>query len=182
MHKHLMIVTVSALMAGAACAESQADQVKDARMEQAEARAKTNEENVEQASKAREKSIDGAYDARDESIGQANRPDENATQTLNGISKDRAQYQSQAKTRLDKLGVRINEAAQKIEVLGSRAPTNLRTELQTATTEHNLLKNDIDTLNNTRTTDWESLKSEIDNRLSGLDTRLKNLNDKIVDV
>jgi hypothetical protein len=181
MHKHLMILTVSALMASAACAESQAEQVKDARMEQAEARAKVDEENVERASKAREKSIDGAYDARDESIGQANRPDENATQDLNDISKDRAKYQSQAQTRVDKLGVRINEAAKKIEVLGSRAPTSLRTELQTATTEHNLLKHDIETLNNTKTTDWEALKSDIDNRLSALDTRLKNLNDKIED-
>lgn len=181
MHKHLMILTVSALLASA-CAESQAEQVKDARMEQAEARAKVNAENVDDAAKAREKSIDRAYDARDESIGRANQPDENAKQDLNDISKDRAMYQSQAQTRVDKLGVRINEAAQKIEVLGSKAPTSLRTELQTATTEHNLLKHDIDALNNTRTTDWESLKSEIDNRLSALDKRLKSLNDKIEDV
>lgn len=182
MQKHLMILTVSTLMAAGACAESQAEQVKDARMEQAEARAKVNEDNVDQASKAREKSLDRAYDSRDESIGRANQPDENAKQELNEVSKDRAMYQSQAQTRVDKLGVRINEAAQKIQVLGARAPTGLRTELQTATTEHNLLKHDIDSLSNTRTTDWEALKSDIDHRLSALDDRLKSLNDKIEDV
>src|ERR1700712_3837167 len=179
MQKHLMILTVSALMASAACAGSQADQVKDARMKQVEANSDATVNGVEHNSEAREKSLNREYDARQENIAAANRPDENASEDLNAISRDRAKYQSQAEARVEKLGVRINEAAKKIDILGPKAPTGLRTELKTAATEHHLLKADIDRLNNSRTTDWESLKSEFDDKLSKLDTRVKDLNDSI---
>jgi chromosome segregation ATPase len=182
MQKHLMLLTVSAVMASAACAGSQAEQVKDARMEQVEASSDATVNGVEHNSEARENSLNREYDARQENIAAANRPDEKASEDLNAISKDRTKYQSQAETRLEKLGVRINEAAKKIDVLGPRAPTGLRTELQTAATEHHLLKAEIDQLNNSRTTDWESLKSRIDDKLSQLESRVKGLNNAIEDV
>jgi hypothetical protein len=166
-------------MASAACAESQAEQVRDARMEQANARADATEKNVEQSAEAREKSLKLEYDARQEAIAREKQPAAGATQDLNDIAKVRALYRTQAATRVDKLGVRIHEAAQKIDVLGSKAPTTLRTELSTATTEHDTLKQDIDKLDNSRTTDWESLKSQIDQRLSSLDARVSDLNDSI---
>ena len=177
-----MILTVSAVMASAACAGSQGDQVKNARMEQVEANADATVNGVEHNSEAREKTLNREYDARQQNIAAANRPDEAASKDLNALSKDRAKYESQTETRVQTLGVRINEAAKKIDVLGAKAPTRLRTELNTAATEHHLLKADVDKLNNPGTADWEALKSEIDDKLSKLDSRVKDLNDAIGDV
>jgi chromosome segregation ATPase len=182
MHKHLMICSVSVVLAASACASSQAEQVKDARMEQAEARADANENNVEQQSEARDDSLDQAYDIRKDIIASANQPGDDANADLNEVSKERAQYQSQAATRVQKLGVRIDEAAKKIKVLGNRAPVDLASQLKTAATEYGMLKQEVDKLETTPTTDWESKTSDLDNRMSALDSRIQDLKASIEDV
>lgn len=182
MHKHLKICSVSLLLAAGACAGSQAEQVKDARMEQTEARAQANENSVEHAGQARHEAVDQAHDARGERIAAANPPAEGATQDLNDIAQDRAKYQTEAQTRVSKLGVRIDEAAKKVDVLGARAPAQLRSELKTATTEYTMLKQDVDKLDKTQTTDWESKTSQIDKRISTLDSRVEDLKEAIDDV
>jgi hypothetical protein len=182
MHKHLTFCTMSLVLAAGACAGSQAEQVKDARMEQAAAHADNRENRVEQASSAREESLDKAYDRRGESIAAANPPAEGAAEELNEVAKDRALYQSQAETRVDKIGVRIDEAAKKINLLGNRAPIGLSTQLKTATTEYQMLRKDIGELERTPTTSWESMTSNLDKRLSALDSRVEDLQDQIEDV
>jgi chromosome segregation ATPase len=182
MHKHLKFCSVSLLLAVGACAGSQAEQVRDARNEQAEARSQVSEDNIDQAAKTRQESVDTAHDVRQERIADANQPGENATEDLNEISRDRVKYQTDAQTRVSKLGVRIDEAAKKVNVLGNRAPTKLRDELKAATTEYNMLKQDVDKLNRTETTDWESKTSQIDGRISALNSRVEDLKEKIDDV
>jgi len=182
MHKHLKICSVSLLVVAGACASSQAEQVRDARMEQTEARAQANEDSVERAADKRQEAVKDAYDARGERIADSNQPGENATEELNEIAKERAQYQSNAQTRVSKLGVRIDEAAKKVQVLGDRAPAKLHSELQTATTEYTMLKQDVDTLNKTQTTEWESKTSQIDKRISMLNSRIEDLKEAIDDV
>jgi chromosome segregation ATPase len=151
-------------------------------MEQTEARAEVSENNVEQASQTRQESLDQAYDNRHDKIGAANQPGENATQDLNNIARDRAKYQADAQTRVSQLGVRIDEAAKKINVLGNRAPMKVKSELHAATTEYTSLKQDVETLNQTQTTDWESKTSQIDRRISTLNSRVDDLKESIDDV
>lgn len=183
MHKHLNICSVSLLIATAACgASSQAEQVRDARMEQTEARAHENEKSVERTADARKDAVEHAHDVRQEQIADANQPGENATEDLNEISRERAKYQADAQTRVSKLGVRIDEAAKKVNVLGDRAPTKLHNELKAATTEYKMLKQDVDTLNRTQTTEWESKTSQIDRRISALNERIDELKESIDDV
>lgn len=182
MHKHLKICSVSLLLAAGACASSQAEQVKDARIGQTEAQAEASEHSVDQAGQARQESVDHAHDARGERIADANRPGENATEELNEVARDRAKYQTDAKTRVSKLRVRIDEAAKQVGVLGDRAPAKVRDELKTANTEYTLLKQDVDKLDNTKTTDWESKTSQIDQRISQLSDRVDNLKESIDDV
>ena len=182
MHKHLKVCSVSLLLAAGACAGSQAEQVKDARMEQAEARAQVSEDHADDAARTRQESVDQAHDARGERISDADQPGAGATGALNEISRDRATYQSEAQTRVSKLGVRINEAAKKVDVLGDRAPAKLRTELNTATTEYTMLKTDVDQLNRTQTPDWETKTSQIDKRISMLNSRVEDLKEAIDDI
>jgi endonuclease/exonuclease/phosphatase (EEP) superfamily protein YafD len=182
MHKHLKFCSVSLLLAASACASSQAEQVKDARMGQTEANAEVDQNSVDQAGKAHQESVDNAHDARGERIADANRPGENSTDELNEVARDRAKYQSDAQTRVSKLGVRIDEATKKVGVLGDRAPAKLHDELKTASTEYSLLKQDVNKLDNTKTTDWESKTSQIDQRISQLGERLDNLKESIDDI
>jgi endonuclease/exonuclease/phosphatase (EEP) superfamily protein YafD len=182
MHKHLKFCSVSLFLAASACASSQAEQVRDARMGQTEAQAEVDQNSVDQAAKARQESVDDAHDARGERIADANRPGENGTDELNEVARERAKYQSDAQTRVSKLGVRIDEVTKKVGVLGDRAPSKLRDELKTASTEYSLLKQDVNKLNNTKTTDWESKTSQIDQRISQLGERLDNLKESIDDV
>lgn len=181
MHKHLILWSVS-ILAVAGCAGSQAEQVKDARMEQTEAQAKATEKSVEHQADTREKSIDRAADATEQNVEAANPPGESATKELVEVSKDRATYQSEAETRVDKLGVKIEAAAKKLSVLGGRAPTSLKTELSTATQEYKLLKQDVGSLDKTPTTEWESKTSKIEDRIAQLDERVGDLTTKIEDV
>ncbi len=182
MHKYLILCCVSVLTSVAACAGSQADKVKDARMEQTEANADANEVAAGERGEMREQSIDQAADRTEDRIDAANAPGEGATQELAEVSKDRATYQSEAETKVDKLGARLDAAAQKLNVLGSRAPTSLRTELTTTKQEFNMLKQDVQTLDKTPTTTWEATTSKIDDRISMLDDRINDLTGKIEDV
>lgn len=164
------------------CASSQGEQVRDARMEQTEAQAEATSDAIDTQSSARTDAIEQRSDAREASVEQANQPGENATQTLVGVDKDRAVYQSEAQAKLDKLAIRINAAQQKIAVLGGKAPVGLKDRLQTAAQEHNMLKRDITNLNQTPPSDWESATERIEQRMATLDERVSQLSESIEDV
>ena len=151
-------------------------------MEQTDARADVKDDAVEQRSASREDAVERAYDAQQQNIAASNQPGEQASQALSEVSKDRTVYQSEAATRLDKLGVRIDAATEKLNVLGSRAPTSLKTELKTAKTEYNMLKQDVSKLDKTPTTDWESMTSKLEERMAALDERVEDLTESIEDV
>lgn len=179
MHKHLIFWSVSLLAAGAGCAGSQAEQVRDARSEQADAQADAREESAERRGDAREDSIDRTANANEDTIAAADGPAEGANKDLAEVSKDRSVYQSEAQTRVDKLGARLDAATQKLNVLGGRAPTPLKTELATTWQQYKMLKEDVQGLNTTAPTEWEARTSKIDDRIALLDDRIKELTDSI---
>jgi hypothetical protein len=161
------------------CAESQAQQVKEARLQQVEDRADANSDAVKDQQNARTGAIDAQANSHDRSVASANRPDEKPTRELVGVEKDRALYRSNTQAKLDTLAVRINEAQQKLTVLGPRAPTALHTELQTAVKEHDMLKRQIDGLDDTSPIDWDRTTKSIDEQLSALGDRVSQLSDSI---
>jgi hypothetical protein len=167
------------IVAAAGCAESQAQQVKEARLEQVDDRSDAQRDAVNNQEGARNDAIKGAADAHENNVTAADRVDAKPTKELVGVEKDRALYQSDAQAKLDKLGVRINAAQQKLVVLGARAPTSLHTQLDTAVEEHAILKRQIDKLGDTSPDSWDHTTKSIDQQLSALDDRVTQLSDSI---
>jgi hypothetical protein len=91
-------------------------------------------------------------------------------------------YQSEAKTKLDKLGARLTSAREKIAVLGGRAPIALKGELATAAQQYKMLENDVQTLDKTPASSWESTTEQVEKRMASLEDRVDDLTDRIQDV
>jgi chromosome segregation ATPase len=178
MRKSWLIGAVLALATGA-CAGSQGEQVRDARMEQAEAQADSREQAVNTTEDTREEAIEQRADATKQRLDDTNPPAADAQKELVDVNEERATYQSQAKAKLDKLGVRLDEATQKISVLGSKAPTALKGELATTTRQYRSLERDVISLDQTPPSSWESTTEAIDERISTLDSRVSELSDGI---
>jgi hypothetical protein len=170
------------LIASSACAGSQAEQVRDARMDQADARESADEKRADENGKARDKAIDQRHEVAENNIEAVNPPGKSSEEKMVGVSKDRMEFQSDAKTKLDKLGARLSAAQEKITVLGGRAPIGLKGELATASQQYRMLETDVKNLDRTPATSWESTTDQIEKRLASLDDRLGDLTDKIEDV
>jgi chromosome segregation ATPase len=165
----------------AACAASHAEQVRDARMQRVEDQEAAANNKVEQREGARKDALDQQYQAREDAVKAENSPGADQSAKLLDLSKERSEYQSEKRTQLDKLSVRIQAAQQKISVLGTRAPTKLRTELQTTQTEHQSLQQELGALGQVQSSAWEGQKSRLNERLSGLDSRVDKLSSDIDD-
>jgi hypothetical protein len=168
------------LLAGG-CASSQADEVRDARMERAEERADVQENSVERWEDSREDAIDQRYENKEERAEAGDRPGEDASKQLVEVSKERAQYQSEAKARVDKLGTRINTAQEKIQILGAQAPLTLKSELQTAAKQYDQIKEEVEQLDETPVSEWEHTTQKLEQREEGLDARVSKLEESIDD-
>jgi chromosome segregation ATPase len=175
------LLFVAAILFGSvgACAGSHADQVRDARIAQADDTAHARERAVEQQAEQRAEAIDQRYDTLREESSKAGTPDASEQERLLKLSQERAEYQSDAQEQLDKLAVRIDAAQQKLSVLGEQAPVELRTELQTTRLEHQTLEQELASLRAVRSPSWESDKERIQDRLSELKDRVGKLNDHI---
>jgi hypothetical protein len=176
------IVCTVLILAGGACAGSQADQVRDARMEQADAKADAEMQLAEDDGTARDKAIEQRHEAVNNSMEATNPPGKAAEEDMVSVSEDRMKFQSDAKTKLDKLGARIDSAREKITVLGGKAPTALKSELATASHEYKGLADDVSALDQTPATSWEATTNNVEKRIASLDERVDELTDKIEDV
>lgn len=165
-----------------ACASNQGEDVRDARMEGIDARADVKHENVDDRAEQRNDAIDEHYDTREENVAHADRPGEGAKQELLDVEQQRAEYRSQMQTRLEQLAVRLNAAQKKIEVLGPRGPTKLRTNLATAAKQYELIKHDVLELKSTPPAEWDQTKEQLEERTGALDEQVTDLSDSIDDV
>jgi hypothetical protein len=166
---------LSALI-GAACASSQGERAKQARLEEAAAQEAANLDAVERQGEARRRAIETKHEAAQATPAGERRPDESAA------SQERALYHSEAKTRVDKLAVRLDVANQQITALGARATSSLKQELQTVLKEHTQLSRDVDELRAVHPDDWASTTELLERRIAGLDQRVSQLSDAIGDV
>jgi hypothetical protein len=163
----------------AACAGSHAEQVQDARMAHADETADARADAVDDQAKQREQALDQRYDVAEHAAATSGEAGASDNEKLLGLSKDRAEYQSDAQARLDKLAVRLDAAQQKISVLGAQAPTALSTNLMTARQEHKTLTIELGALRTMASPNWESDKNRIDDRISQLKDRVSKLSDDI---
>jgi hypothetical protein len=176
------IVGALLILTGSACAGSQAEQVRDARMEQADARAEVDTKVAEDKGTARENAIEQRHENVSENLHVTNPPGESAAQDMVQVSEKRLQFQSEAKTKLDKLGARLTAAREKVAVLGGRAPTALKSELATAAQQYKMLEDDVQTLDKTPASSWESTTDQVEKRMASLEDRVDDLTDRIEDV
>jgi chromosome segregation ATPase len=177
-----MIFCAGLTLLGSACASSQGERVADARMEQVEARADAKDTTVENEAAARQAVIDRGHEQASDNVASANGSSEGADQELVQVSEERAEFQSEAKEKLDKLEVRIEAAQEKLSALGGKAPTALKGELLTTIQQHKMLEQDVIDLQRTAPSSWESATDAIDERIAMLDTRVEELSDEIDDV
>lgn len=167
--------------AAMSCAGSHAEQVRDARMERIDARAEAKQERAERRADQREEKIAKSFDARAERVDEADRPTEDAQTALLDLARDRSEFRSQIQTRMETLATRINADQQKIEVLGDRAATPLRSELGSIGQQYQLLKQDVVQLDQAPDSSWGAKRSDIDRRAELLDGRVSALTDAIAE-
>ena len=175
-------IAIVLTLAGVGCASSQAEQVKDARMAQVDENAQAVNTSIDQQADAQKSEIKSAAGERRDLIKAEDAPDKSASTQLVNVSEERATYVNKTEARLEKLGVKIDAAKQKITALGSHAPTALRDEYKTTAKEHSEIKHEVDQLNATPASSWQKLTDNIDERVSNLDDRVSKLNDAIGDV
>lgn len=171
--------------AAAACASSQAEQMKDARNER-----------IDDSTVARTRAIENQEAARVDSI---DREKENSESQLDGArsvhseqdvddakkvvedSSDRATYQTKATARVQTIGVRIDAAQQKLQALGGKAPANEKSEIESLRREHSVLIRDLSALPEVPASNWDKEHEALDKRISELNRRVKLLTKSIED-
>jgi predicted nucleic acid-binding Zn-ribbon protein len=155
--------------------------VQDARIAQADDTAHARERAVEQTAEKRGDEIDERYSSLRQAADDNGEPDADDAKKMLDMSQERAEYQSDAQEKLDKLGVRIDAAQQKLTVLGDSAPQSLQQGLHTAQQEHETLEQELASLRSVRSPGWDANKDQLEKRISDLQDRVGKLNDDIVD-
>lgn len=185
MRKHLVLSIVLA-MAGAACASnSQSEKVRDAHNERIdqntvdrtraiEQREESNVEGIEKERVLTNEQIDAHKDTHaQEDIKDAKR--------VMDVSAERATYQTKANARVETISVRLDAAQQKLRALGTAAPKNNVSEVETLRKEHTVIKRDLNALPEVPAATWEAEHEALDQRISELNRRVKLLTDAIED-
>jgi hypothetical protein len=163
----------------AACAGSQAEQVRDNRMERIEQRAEKQEEGVDQHAEKKQDMVDKNFKAQKEAVSASDMPNAERSADMLDDAKDRSDYQVQTRAELDKLGVRIQAAQEKMNVLGLKTPAPLRQELTVISKEQATLQEQLAEMTEAAPANWEANKSKLDERISKLDTRLSKVTSDI---
>lgn len=175
-------LAVLPIIAGACASNPQGEKVRDARIAAIDANAEAAQKEIDERAQARAEAIASRFDSREDKVEDADRPAEDPNETLVEVQRNRAEYESQMTARLNKLAVRINAAQAKIDVLGGQAPLSLRTELETASQQYNLIKSDVMKLDSTPPSDWTATKREIDEKTAKLDDHVSHIDERIDDV
>lgn len=184
MRNHL-VFSIILTMAGAACAGSQAEQVRDAHNERIDDNTVARTEAIEDREQATVEQIDREHEQTKEEIDahsdtHAQRDIDDAKKALDASS-DRATYQTKASARVQTIAVRIDAAQQKLSALGATAPKNNVSEIQSLRKEHSTLVKDLNALSEVPAATWEAEHEALDKRISELNRRVKLLTDSIED-
>jgi len=171
-----------ALVCGVGCAGSQAQRVQDARMAEIDEQAKAKLAAIDQRTDARASGIEQASDQQQARIENAGQPGAEARSDLSEISGERAEYRNDASGRLERLSVRLDAANEKVDVLGSRAPSSLHQDIEAARTQRQLLQQRVSEIQASDPASWSQNKESLEQGLHELDERINGLNKAIGDV
>ena len=168
-------------VSGSACASSQADQVRDARMEQIDTQTVARTRVVEDRQEARENAIEQNYDSAKTNVDHSGRQgdDKDAAHDMLNVSEERALFQSKAVGRLETIRVRIDAARKKLGVGESTTKEPLQHELAAVEQDYQHMQHEVQAFANAPSDNWESNMEALDARLTHLNTRVKSLTGSI---
>ncbi|HET8935946.1 MAG TPA: hypothetical protein VFN67_21015 [Polyangiales bacterium] len=184
MRNHLVLSIILSL-AGAACAGSQKEQVRDAHNEHIDDNTVARTQAIEDREQAKVDNIDRHRESTKDEIDAQS--DTHAQQDIKDAknvvdsSSDRATYQTKAVARIQTIGVRLDAAQEKLKALGTTAPKNDVSEIESLRKEHSLLTRDLNALPEVPAVRWEAEHEALDKRISELNRRVKLLTDAIED-
>lgn len=182
MRNHLALSIILSL-AGAACAESQAEQVRDARNERIDDNTVARTRAIENREQAKVDDIDQNRESTKDEIDAQS--DTHAQQDIKDAKKvvdsasDRETYQTKATARIQTIGVRLDAAQQKLSALGTSAPKNDVSEIESMRKEHSVLTRDLNALPEVPAMRWDAEHEALDKRISELNRRVKLLTEAI---
>ena len=185
MRNHLLLSIILAT-AGAACASnSQAEKVRDARNEKIDQNTVDRTRAIEQREERNVKGIEKERVLTNDQIEahkdtHAEEDIEDAKRVMD-VSAERATYQTKANARVETIAVRLDAAQQKLRALGTSAPRNNVSEVETLRKEHKVIKRDLNALPEVPAATWEAEHEALDQRISELNRRVKLLTDAIED-
>jgi hypothetical protein len=165
----------------AACAGSQSEQVRDNKMERIEQTADNQMEGVDQHAEKKQDMVDKNFAAQKEAVTASDTPSAERSGEMLDLAKDRSDYQVKTRAELDKLGVRIQAAQEKMTVLGAKVSAPLKQEMKVISKEQATLQENLAEMTEAAPANWEANKSKIDDRISALDTRIDKVTSQIDD-
>ncbi|HEY6877354.1 MAG TPA: hypothetical protein VI299_05010 [Polyangiales bacterium] len=170
------------LLLSVGCAAGQGQRVQDARVAEIDARKDAQLAALDAQTEARSQRIEQSGDRHAQNVEAAGTPGAESRAEMVEISVERAQYENDAKGRLDRLAARLQAAHQKTKVLGNRAPTSLMEDLEAAQTQHKLLRQQIAELQATEPAAWAQRTSALNRGMDTLEQRIEGLSASIDDV
>ena len=154
------------------CASDPNKDVKDARIQEIEAKTDSKDDSAE----AQRKQAEHAAEVqRAQSDGLAANQYAGApasrerAEAENKMTEERKSYQAKARERLQKLDARAAEAKAKIEAARGKAPTDARRQLETVSTQRGLVMTDMDRLATVSNDAWKDATSSLDTKLDDLE-------------
>ena len=165
----------------AACAGSHAAQVQDTQMSRIEQRENHRIDNVEKKAAKRQDMVDKNFEAQKTAVSKSDAPSSERSEDMLDSAKDRSEYQVQARAQLDKLGVRIQAAEDKVKVLGAKVTIPVRQELQTVSTEQSSLQEQLAEMTEAAPANWDQNKSRMKDRINKLESRISDVTGDIDD-
>jgi predicted nucleic acid-binding Zn-ribbon protein len=148
-------------------------------MERIEKQADTQMEGVDQHAEQKQDMVDKNFKAQKEAVSASDMASAERSADMLDDAKDRSDYQVQTRAELDKLGVRIQAAQEKMNVLGVKAPSPLRQELKVISKEQSTLQETLAEMTEAAPANWEANKSKLDDRISKLDSRISKVTSDI---
>lgn len=166
------------VLTGTACgASTQAQRVREARIENIDQQTVAKTRAIEDKQQARQNVIERNHD-----LAKANLPkdQDNATSEQNlALSEDRALYESKARGRIDTIGVHLEAARKKVGAQNGRAPEDMRAKLEALEAVKDRLDQEVRDLPSTPDAKWQYEKQAVDSRLTSLNERVKDLTKQI---
>ena len=152
----------------AACAGSHAEQVQDTQMSRIEQRESNRLDTVDRKAAKRQDMVDKNFKAQKQAVSDSDAPSADRSVDMLDNAKDRSDYQVKTRAELDKLGVRIQAAEDKVKVLGAKVTNPVRQELQNISTEQSTLQEQLAEMTEAAPANWDQNKTRMSDRISKL--------------